>query len=60
RYYAIAKKEDFMKRSLARLVKDYFNDSYKNAVSALGEEEKMSDDELREVMELIESKNAKK
>ena len=60
RYYAIAKKEDFMKRSLARLVKDYFNNSYKNAVSALVEEEKMSDEELREVMDLIERKNAKK
>ena len=60
RYYAIAKKEDLMKRSLARLVKDYFNNSYKNAVSALVEEEKMSDEELREVMDLIERKNAKK
>ncbi|MDE6090233.1 MAG: BlaI/MecI/CopY family transcriptional regulator [Duncaniella sp.] len=60
RYYAVAKKEDFQKRSVARLVKDYFNNSYKNAVSALVEEEKMSADELREIMDLIESKNGGK
>ena len=56
RYYAIAKKEDFRKKTLARLVRDYFNDSYKNAVSALVEEEKVSVDELREIIDLIESK----
>lgn len=49
-----------MKRSLARLVKDYFNNSYKNAVSALVETEKMTDDDLREILELIERKNASK
>ncbi len=57
RYYAIAKKEDFRKKTLARLVRDYFNDSYKNAVSALVEEEKVSVDELREIIDLIESKS---
>ncbi len=57
RYYAIAKKEDFRKKTLARLVRDYFNDSYKNAVSALVEEEKVSVDELREIIDLIECKS---
>lgn len=57
RYYAIAKKEDFRKKTLARLVRDYFNDSYKNAVSALVEEEKVSVDDLREIIDLIESKS---
>lgn len=57
RYYAIAKKDDFRKKSVARLVSDYFNNSYKNAVSALVEEEKISVDELREIIELVESKN---
>ena len=57
RYYAVARKEFFMKKSLAQLVKDYFNNSYKNAVSALVEEEKISVDELREIIDLVESKN---
>lgn len=60
RYYAIAKKEDFMRQSFSRLVKDYFNNSYKNAVSALVETEVLSDDDLAEIMALIEQKSAKK
>ena len=60
RYYAIARQEDFRKKSLARLVSDYFNNSYKNAVSALVEEEKVSLDELREIIDLVERKNSDK
>lgn len=60
RYYAIARQADFRKKSLARLVSDYFNNSYKNAVSALVEEEKISLDELREIIDLVERKNSDK
>lgn len=56
KYYAVADKTDFRERSFSRLVKDYFNGSYKSAVSALVEEEKISADELREIIELIERK----
>ncbi len=59
RYYAVSRKEDFRKRSLAQVVSDYFNNSYKNAVSALVEEEKISVDELKEIIDIIESKNTK-
>lgn len=58
RYYAVARQEDFRKKSLARLVSDYFNNSYKNAVSALVEEEKISLDELREIIDIVERKNS--
>lgn len=57
RFYAIARKEDFRNRSLAGVIRDYFDNSYKNVVSALAEEEKISVDELREIIELIERKN---
>ncbi|MCM1337252.1 MAG: BlaI/MecI/CopY family transcriptional regulator [Candidatus Amulumruptor caecigallinarius] len=57
RYAAVARMEDFRERSLTDLVRDYFNNSYKSAVSALVEEEKISVDELREIIGLIESKN---
>lgn len=57
RFSAIVKKEDFSDRSLAEVIRDYFDNSYKKAVSALVEEEKLSVDELREIIELIESKN---
>ena len=59
RFYAITPKEDFQKKSLAALVTNFFNNSYKSAVSALADEEKISVDELREIIEYIESKNAK-
>ena len=55
-YYAIANKEDFRKRSFGNLIKNYFGGSYYGAVSALVEDEKISADELKELLELIERK----
>ncbi len=56
RYFAVARMEDFRERSLADLVRNYFNNSYKSAVSALVEDEKISIDELREIIDIIERK----
>lgn len=56
RFYAIAAKEDFREKSLAEVIKNYFGNSYKNAVSALVAEEKISVDELKEIINLIESR----
>ncbi len=58
RYYATAAREDFRQRSFSQLVKDYFNNSYKSAVSALAEEEKITADELREIIRMIENKES--
>ena len=58
--YAVARKNDFRDRSLAAIIRDYFDNSYKSAVSALAEEEKISVEELREIIDLIEGKNAAK
>lgn len=59
RFYAITPMEDFQKKSLAETVSNFFNNSYKSAVSALVEEEKISLDELREIISYVESKNKK-
>lgn len=59
RYFAIAAKTDFRDRSLSDVIRNYFDNSYKSAVSALAEEEKISVEELREIIDLIESKNHK-
>ena len=56
RYFAVARMEDFRERSLADLVRNYFNNSYKSAVSALVEDDKISIDELREIIDIIERK----
>lgn len=57
RYYAVTPQDEFRERSLKRLVSNFFNNSYKMAVSALVEEEKVSVDELRDIIRMIEKKN---
>ena len=42
---------------MGRIVSDFFNNSYKMAVSALVEEEKVSVDELREIIDMIERRD---
>ena len=56
-YGAVAKPGDFGRRSLAQVVKSYFNNSYSSVVSALVEEEKISVDELREIIDMVEQQN---
>lgn len=59
RFIAVAEKNDFRDRSLAEVIRNYFDNSYKSAVSALAQEEKISVEELREIIDLIENKNNK-
>lgn len=54
RYYAVTKQEEMRDRTLGQVISDYFNNSYKSAVSALVEEEKISLDELKEIVEMVE------
>jgi hypothetical protein len=56
RYVAAVPPENFREKSLAEVVRNFFNNSYKSAVSALVEEEKISVEELREIIDLIEQK----
>lgn len=60
RFYAIAERAEFGDRTLAQVIRDYFGNSYKRAVSALAEEEKISAQELREILDLIENKEISK
>lgn len=57
RFHAVVCREDFRDRSLAEVIRNYFGNSYRNVVSALVEEEKISAGDLREILDLIESKN---
>ena len=56
KYHAIAQASDFAGRSLAKVIKNFFNNSPAAAVSALVEEEKLTIDELKEIINLIEEK----
>lgn len=58
-YYPVAEMETFRSRSLGRIIKSYFKGSYYGAVSALVAEEKISADELRELLDLVEQKSKK-
>lgn len=57
RYYAVAKMEDFRRKSLGNVIKSYFNNSYLGVVSSLVEDEKLSIEELRELIESVENAN---
>lgn len=57
KYFAVAQAADFAGRSLAQVIKSYFNNSYTSAVSALVEEEKISVDELRQIIDMIEARS---
>ena len=54
RFKAIVERKKLSSRSLADVIRNYFGNSYKMAVSALVEEEKISVDELKEIVDLIE------
>jgi len=56
RYYPTISKEDYRKRYFSTAIQNYFEDSYKNVVSFFAKEEKISADELREIIKIIESK----
>ena len=58
-YGASVKPADFGRLSLAQVVKSYFNNSYSSVVSALVKEEKISVEELREIIDMIEKHNEK-
>lgn len=55
-YFPKVSIEDYRKRFMKNAIENYFNSSYKNLVSFFAEEEKISADELREILEIIENK----
>lgn len=57
RFYATVDKSEFQKQGIADVIRNYFNNSYKQAISALVEDEKLTVDELKDIIEYIESKN---
>ncbi len=58
-YGALVESSELSGSSLARLVKNYFNNSYRSVVSALVDQEKISVDELREIIDMVEKRKNK-
>jgi Predicted transcriptional regulator len=62
-YFAVISEEEFHKGTLVNVINKYFNNSYLNVVSALVEEEKISLDDLKKLIDEVkqsETKNKKK
>jgi predicted transcriptional regulator len=55
-YYPAISKEDYRKTYMNKTINNYFENSYKNVVSFFAKEEKISVDELKEIIKIIESK----
>ena len=56
-YYPIVSKEEYRKGFMNSAMEDYFNNSYKNLVSFFAKEEKISVDDLKEIISKIEKEN---
>ena len=55
-YYPVVTKADYTKRFMNQATKRYFDNSYKSMVSFFAKEEKISAQELREILDIIEKK----
>ena len=55
-YFPIITKEKYRKAFMNNAIENYFNNSYKSRVSFFAEEEKISAEELREILDIIEKK----
>lgn len=55
-YFPIVKMEEYRKRFMNTAIDTYFNSSYKNMVSFFAKEEKITAEELREILMMIENK----
>ncbi len=55
-YFPTVSKEVYKKRFMNTAIENYFNSSYKNVVSFFAKEEKISVDDLKEIIALIEKK----
>ena len=53
-YFAKVTREEYKQRSLIGLIDKYFDNSYLSAVSALVKEQKITVQELKELIELVE------
>ena len=60
RYFAVISREEFSKNSIKNLVSKYFNASYSSVVSMFVEEQKISTEEIQELIRQAESRKKQK
>jgi BlaI family transcriptional regulator, penicillinase repressor len=52
-YYPLISKEQYKESSISKILSRYFDNSYKNLVAFFAQEEKISAEELKEILEII-------
>lgn len=55
-YFPVVSKEEYRKGFMSNAIENYFNNSYKSMISFFAKEEKISANELREILDMIEKK----
>ena len=55
RYYPVITKEQYQNHAFDDIVKQYFNNSYPRMLAYFAKEQKISQEELNEILELIKS-----
>jgi len=58
RYLPLIKAEDYKKRFMKGFVGDYFKNSYKELVAFFAKDQKISAEDLKEIIDMIENKKA--
>ena len=56
-YFPLISKEDYRRPFMKQVVKDYFDNSYKNAVAFFVKEKGLSEKELEELIKMIKEKD---
>jgi predicted transcriptional regulator len=59
-YRALATREEYRRHTLKNVISQYFDNSYRRAVSALIEEEALSIDELKALIHKVEHQNRRR
>ena len=57
RYYPLIEKEQYRENFIHESMADFYDNSYKGLVSFFAKKEKITADELREIIKIIEDKN---
>lgn len=57
-YFPLVSREDYKKSSLTNVISNYFGNSYMSVVSTLVKEEKITVEQLKELIEQIENRGA--
>lgn len=58
-YFPLISKDQYRKSYMKDIVRDYFANSYKDLVSFFAREEKISDDDLKDIIQMINKKEEK-